>query len=370
VGDYYEKSGTTVKKYYYANSTRIAMNDGGTTKYLFGDHLGSMSIVTDDSGNKLTPESKYKAWGEARAEVGVFPSTFRYTGQRQEMIPGWVDGLDFYNSRWYDPSLGRFLSPDPNITDPGNPIDYDRYAYVRNNPLRYVDPSGNEPRCVIYLDGACALYTSLVLYNQDLIYSSVNIHPPSELDGRYGLGAQYIPVINSRLYRTKYPQREEPYVQTHHTLCGHLAFTAIYETMVGGPALDEIWNAYPTAPGGLSDSSWARVINGMPGWSATTHYFHKNRNTKDEMKAYLDQGVFIMISVCLDTNTGRLVNLSDDRGVGHWVDVVSVNNKGVTIYDPFTNANHFYTWADFDFDVAILITYRKPKTEKTLPTSY
>jgi RHS repeat-associated protein len=160
VGDYYERSGTTVKTYYYPKSTRVAMNDGGVVKYLFGDHpsflsgqaLGSMSIVTDASGNKLTPESRHKAWGEASAEVLPFPTTFRFTSQRQEMIPGWVDGLDFYNSRWYDPSLGRFIQPDSMIPDPGNPLDYDRYAYVRNAPTMYTDPSGHN---ICDEDGNC-----------------------------------------------------------------------------------------------------------------------------------------------------------------------------------------------------------------------
>jgi len=48
-------------------------------------------------------------------------------------------------ARMYDPELGRFISPDTIIPDPGNPQDLNRYAYVRNNPLAYVDPSGHEP---------------------------------------------------------------------------------------------------------------------------------------------------------------------------------------------------------------------------------
>ncbi len=46
------------------------------------------------------------------------------------------------NGRVYDPQLGRFLSPDPFITSPNNPQNYNRYSYVLNNPMRYTDPSG------------------------------------------------------------------------------------------------------------------------------------------------------------------------------------------------------------------------------------
>ena len=46
------------------------------------------------------------------------------------------------NGRIYDPTLGRFLQPDPVIQDPGNPQNWNAYSYVFNNPYRYTDPSG------------------------------------------------------------------------------------------------------------------------------------------------------------------------------------------------------------------------------------
>jgi RHS repeat-associated protein len=51
-------------------------------------------------------------------------------------------GLINMNGRIYDPQLGRFLSPDPFVTSPENPQNYNRYSYVLNNPLKYTDPSG------------------------------------------------------------------------------------------------------------------------------------------------------------------------------------------------------------------------------------
>jgi len=60
VGNYYEVTGTSVTKYYYAGGQRIAMRSNGTLNYLIGDHLGSTSLVTDASGNVVTSQ-RYKA---------------------------------------------------------------------------------------------------------------------------------------------------------------------------------------------------------------------------------------------------------------------------------------------------------------------
>jgi RHS repeat-associated protein len=62
----------------------------------------------------------------------------QFTGQEQ--IPN--VGLVNMNGRLYDPSLGRFLSPDPNVQSAADLQSFNRYSYVRNNPLRYADPTG------------------------------------------------------------------------------------------------------------------------------------------------------------------------------------------------------------------------------------
>ncbi len=48
------------------------------------------------------------------------------------------------NGRIYDPRLGMFLSPDPILQAPNNPLNYNRYSYCVNNPLKYTDPSGTK----------------------------------------------------------------------------------------------------------------------------------------------------------------------------------------------------------------------------------
>lgn len=51
-------------------------------------------------------------------------------------------GLINMNARLYDPFLGRFLSPDPQVQAPDNGQNYNRYTYALNNPLKYTDPDG------------------------------------------------------------------------------------------------------------------------------------------------------------------------------------------------------------------------------------
>ena len=46
------------------------------------------------------------------------------------------------NARYYDPNIGRFISPDPAMVNPANPITFNRYAYANDNPYRYTDPTG------------------------------------------------------------------------------------------------------------------------------------------------------------------------------------------------------------------------------------
>jgi len=69
-----------------------------------------------------------------------------FTGQREEADIG----LYFYNARWYDAALRRFVQADAIVPQPGNPQSLNRYSYALNNPLRYTDPSGVIDRATLY----------------------------------------------------------------------------------------------------------------------------------------------------------------------------------------------------------------------------
>ena len=136
VGEYYEVTGTDVTKYYGGHT---AMRKSGVVSYLLSDHLGSNSLIVDSTGAKVS-ESRYKAWGELRFSSGTISTDYTYTGQYSNTDDfGWM----YYKARWYDPTLGRFAQADSIVPGAGNPLAWDRYAYVKNNPVRYTDPTGH-----------------------------------------------------------------------------------------------------------------------------------------------------------------------------------------------------------------------------------
>jgi RHS repeat-associated protein len=91
-----------------------------------------------NSNGSITAWLCYDAWGVTRSSSGTTPTGKRYTGQYESEA-----GLYFYQSRFYDPQLGRFTQADTIIPEAGDPSAWDRYAYVNNNPLIYSDPSGH-----------------------------------------------------------------------------------------------------------------------------------------------------------------------------------------------------------------------------------
>lgn len=65
------------------------------------------------------------------------PTDIKFTGQRLD-----ATDLYYYGARFYDPNIGRFISPDTIVPDATNPQAFNRYSYVLNNPLKYIDPTG------------------------------------------------------------------------------------------------------------------------------------------------------------------------------------------------------------------------------------
>ena len=134
-------SGPQCVKYIFADSQRIAMKQvsSGTVDYYHSDHLGSTSVMTTSAG--LQEEGlTYYPYGAVRSDTGTTNVPYKYTGQELDASTG----LYFYGARYYDANLARFISADTIAPDLRDPQSLNRYAYVRNNPLHYSDPTGHD----------------------------------------------------------------------------------------------------------------------------------------------------------------------------------------------------------------------------------
>ena len=153
----------------------MAMKESTDLKYIHQDHLSGTAVVTSDGGTPLGTTSYYP-YGSTRESTGTPGTDKLFTGQRLDDT-----GLYYYNARYYDPQIGRFISADtvvqwstgvdvvsyaltvnaittelgslsapqgnyPAVTlqVPRNPENLNRYSYVLNNPLRYTDPFGRD----------------------------------------------------------------------------------------------------------------------------------------------------------------------------------------------------------------------------------
>ena len=99
-----------------------------------------MTSLTDSAG-AIVATYVYDSFGNLTASTGTVENLYRYTAREFDS----ETGLYYYRARYYDPSIGRFLNEDPIGFDGG--INF--YAYVRNNPPNFFDPSGLKGGCEV-----------------------------------------------------------------------------------------------------------------------------------------------------------------------------------------------------------------------------
>jgi RHS repeat-associated protein len=110
------------------------------TFFLVPNHLGSTALVTDASGTAVLTELHYEPYGEIIPAHSSGPDIIRnkYSGQVHDA----ESSLSYYGSRYYDGRLGRFISADTVVPDASDSQGYNRYMYVRGNPVQFIDPGG------------------------------------------------------------------------------------------------------------------------------------------------------------------------------------------------------------------------------------
>ncbi len=144
-------SATPVTSYKRYIGDTVIVTEGDTShrvEYTHKDHLGSLNAVTNDNGNLITQLS-FSAFGQRRnhldwqTPINSNPAeqttTRGYTGHEH------VDSLNLIhlNARTYDAAVGQMMQADSIIPDIDDSQSLNRFAYVLNNPLSYIDPTGN-----------------------------------------------------------------------------------------------------------------------------------------------------------------------------------------------------------------------------------
>jgi RHS repeat-associated protein len=117
------------------------------TSYYTRDHLGSTRLETNAAGQQGKYSDFLPFGEEIAAGTGGRPACFnandnkvKFTGKERNA----ETGLDYFMARYFSSAQGRFTSPDPllasaRLTDPQT---WNRYAYVRNDPVNMIDPDG------------------------------------------------------------------------------------------------------------------------------------------------------------------------------------------------------------------------------------
>ncbi|MBI5828048.1 MAG: RHS repeat-associated core domain-containing protein [Chloroflexi bacterium] len=95
-------------------------------------------------------------------------------------------GLNFYNARYYDSAIGRFVSADSIVPQPGGTQGFNRYAYAMGNPMKFTDPTGHDP-----CSGKPDVYVPDC--GVDGYYGESNTNPPPETETTPTSGDTQVP---------------------------------------------------------------------------------------------------------------------------------------------------------------------------------
>ena len=133
---------------YDANGKVVAVNYNGNYYYYLRNAQSDIVKLIDKTGATVV-EYRYDSWGKLLSTSGSLASTlgknnpFRYRGYVFDEETGFY----YVSSRYYDPEIGRWISPEPNVyngefDEGAGLIGYNVYAYCANNPVNNLDPTG------------------------------------------------------------------------------------------------------------------------------------------------------------------------------------------------------------------------------------
>jgi len=133
-----EAADEAISKHIFMGPNRIAtitlapeggegQGEGLSVSYYHSDHLGSSNIITNQAGN-LIQNCEYLPYGEFSTKTGVKATNYYFTGKELDD----ETGLMFYDARYYDPQIGRFITPDTIVQSPYDLQSLNRYSYCNH----------------------------------------------------------------------------------------------------------------------------------------------------------------------------------------------------------------------------------------------
>lgn len=142
----FTKTGTTYSWEDYVYREGLLLGAGysiGGVVHFDVDHLGSVRLETDGSG--VAKYRDFWPYGEEATPPGG-SERMKFTGHERDLgnPTSTADDIDYMHARYYKPLLGRFLSPDMASGKPKTPQSWNRYGYVRDNPMVFTDPTGQD----------------------------------------------------------------------------------------------------------------------------------------------------------------------------------------------------------------------------------
>lgn len=134
------------RDYIYRGGVLVAAYDGAGNRFHYSnDHLGTPRLVTNQAGATVAFHA-YDPFGiELTNPNQDAARRLKFTSHERDK---WLtfgdqeDDLDYMHARHFNPTIGRFLSPDPIGGNPFAPQTWNRYSYVLGNPMSYTDPWG------------------------------------------------------------------------------------------------------------------------------------------------------------------------------------------------------------------------------------
>ena len=170
---------------------QVSAGGGATTsQYYQYDHRGNVVAVTDSTGD-IQYGYQYDAFGNImfsfdEGAAAAPTDDILFTGKDLDADTG----LYYFNARWYDPEVARFLS-----RGPFKPNEEHAYGFCRGDPLSYVDPTGAVPLWLIVKAASCGLSFALAVLWADCMihclrsYAAIYNNPALPPDLRYKYGS-------------------------------------------------------------------------------------------------------------------------------------------------------------------------------------